>query len=65
MKLLPHMRVVEEDNLDGSTSTTVVFEGVNVQIVNGLGATNGAPDGPFSVDPAVTRLEVTPVSVAK
>ena len=56
MKMLPHMRVVEEANLDGSTSTTIAFVEVNVQIVNGLGATNGAPDAPLSVDPTVTRV---------
>ena len=43
------MRVVKEANLDGSTSTTIVFEEVNVQIVNGLGATNGNPADPTSV----------------
>jgi len=35
---------------------TLVFEGINVQIVNGLGATNGYPPDPHEVDPLVTQV---------
>ena len=56
MKLLPHMSVVEQDNLDGTTSTTMLFSGVNVQIVNGLGATNGNEANPTSLTPDGTSV---------
>jgi hypothetical protein len=46
--LLRHLRVVELPVDDfGRTATAIRFEGVNVQIVNGLGATNGDPVDPL------------------
>src|SRR5262245_38402709 len=39
--------------IDGLPS--VVFDGVNVHIRNGLGATNGSPQNPSSTDPGVVR----------
>jgi len=56
MKLLPHMSMVELDNGDGTTSTTMLFSGVNVQIVNGLGATNGNEANPTSLTPDGTSV---------
>ncbi len=37
-----------------ATGPTVVIEGANLQIVNGLGATNGNPADPLSVSPRAT-----------
>ena len=49
-EILGHMSIVQlpVDN-DGNTAKTIRFTGVNVQIVNGLGATNGNPDDPNSL----------------
>ena len=44
----------DEQGNDLGTATTVRFKDVNVQIVNGLGATNGFPDDPDSLDPVQT-----------
>ena len=54
-EILGHMSIEElpVDN-EGNTAKTIRFTGVNVQIVNGLGATNGFPDAPPSLDPAET-----------
>ncbi len=44
-QILPFMSVVQIDGLDGSSSDTILFEGVNLQIANGSGSTaqvNGA-----------------------
>ncbi len=54
MKFARHMRMVELANQDGETSTTMLFTGVNVQIVNGLNATNGFPSNRSSTNPAET-----------
>ena len=59
-EILSHMSIVELSmgtDIVGnviSTAKTIRFTGVNVQIVNGLGATNGNPDNPNFLDPAVT-----------
>ena len=53
-ELLNHMNIVQLDDGGGGTAKTIRFTGVNVQIVNGLGATNGFPDDSASVDPAQT-----------
>ena len=37
------------------TATTIRFTGVNVQIVNGLNATNGSPSNRSSVSPLLTQ----------
>ncbi len=59
-EILSHMSIVqlsmgedEEGNSLG-TAKTIRFTGVNVQIVNGLEATNGFPDDPDSFDPVQT-----------
>jgi hypothetical protein len=47
-EILSHMSMVEipVDDL-GNTAKTIRFTGVNVQVVNGLGVTNGDPGDPF------------------
>ena len=42
-------------DLNGHEYPTLRLTGVNLQIVNGLGATNGNPDDPTSVDPEFTE----------
>ena len=59
-EILGHMSILEipsETDQEGnilSVATTIRFSGVNVQIVNGLGATNGNPVNPF--DPTTNGL---------
>ena len=53
--LLRHVRLVEIEDGSGARHKTVRFEGVNVQIVNGLGATNGDPDHPADEDDCITN----------
>src|SRR5205823_6585224 len=45
-----------DDPTNTSGAAAVRFTGVNVQIVNGLGATNGYPTNPFISDPALTQV---------
>jgi tRNA 2-selenouridine synthase len=47
--LLGHMELVQAG--PGGVPT-ILFSGVNLQVVNGLGATNGNPASPFDLDPA-------------
>ena len=47
---------VEDPDDDEITYKTIRFEEVNVQIVNGLGATNGYPDDPFSGDESTHEI---------
>lgn len=54
MRILQAASYVEIDNGLGNLIPTVRFTGVNVQIVSGLGATNGNPDDPISIDPNIT-----------
>jgi len=42
--------------IDESGYPRALFNGVNVQIVNGLGATNGYPDAPATDDSALTQV---------
>ena len=53
-QLLPHLSVVWLDDGAGGTRKTVRFSGVNVQIVNGLRATNGNTMDPYAVEPVLT-----------
>jgi len=39
--VLPHMKMVQLDDGQGQMLTALRFEGINIQIVNGLDATNG------------------------
>ncbi len=54
-EILSHLQIVEIDDGHGRPLKTIRFTGVNVQVVNGLGATNGSPNDDGSVDPLVTR----------
>ncbi len=53
-RILEHVSLVHLDDGQGGFVETIRISGVNVQIVNGLGATNGNPADPLSVDPAST-----------
>ncbi len=59
-EILSHMSMVQlsmgedEQGNDLGTAKTIRFTGVNVQIVNGLEATNGFPEDPNSVNPVQT-----------
>lgn len=52
--LLSHISIVYLDDGQGGKAKTVRFSGVNVQIVNGLEATNGHPADPSSIDSGLT-----------
>lgn len=54
-EILEHLSIVYLDDGRGGTTKAIRFTGVNVQIVNGLGATNGYPPDPTSVDPTLTE----------
>jgi len=49
-EILDHMSLVDLPDGKGGTNKTLRITGLNVQIVNGLGATNGFPSNPNSVD---------------
>jgi len=53
-EILSHMSIVYLDDGQGGTLETIQITGVNVRIVNGLGATNGYPANPASTDPMLT-----------
>ena len=53
-EILSHLSLVHLDDGRGGRVKTLRVSGVNVQIVNGLGATNGYPLDPESRDPGVT-----------
>lgn len=48
-QVLPHLSTVELDDGQGGKAKTIRLSGVNLQIVNGLGATNGNPGEPGSL----------------
>jgi len=51
-EILSHMSIVYLDDGSGNlVNKTIRFERINVQVVNGLGATSGYPMDPDSVDP--------------
>lgn len=52
LEVLRYMSVVKLPDGQGGTVRTVRFTGVNVQVVNGLGSTNGNPANPLSLDSA-------------
>jgi len=54
-EILSHLSIVYLPDGAGGTNKTIRMSGVNLQIVNGLGATNGLPTDPSSTDPALTR----------
>lgn len=54
-EILSHMSIVYLDDGAGNpVNKTIRISGVNVQIVNGLGATNGYPTDPSTDDPNLT-----------
>lgn len=59
LQILSHLELVQLPDGQGGTVPTIRFTGVNVQIVNGLGATNGYPADPASSDPTLTRTNGT------
>jgi hypothetical protein len=59
LDILGHMSVEWIDDAKGGLVKTIRFTGVNVQIVNGLGATNGYPADPLSIDPNLTATDGT------
>ena len=54
-ELLDHFSIVQLDDGQGGTTKTFRLTGVNLQIVNGLGATNGNPLLPTTNDPSLTQ----------
>ena len=53
-EILDSMSIVYLDDGFGNMMKTVRFEGVNVQIVNGMGATNSLSADPYETDPLTT-----------
>lgn len=53
-EILSHLSIVHLPDGQGGTRKTIRITGVNVQLVNGLGATNGYPTDPTTLDPALT-----------
>ena len=47
-EILSHMSIVYMSDGQGGMNKTIRFTGTNVQIVNGLGATNGNPANPYA-----------------
>ncbi len=54
-EILRYLTLVDLDDGAGGSVRTIRVSGVNLQIVNGLGATNGNPLGRMSLDPSVTK----------
>jgi len=53
-EILSHLEIVYLNDGQGGTAKTLRVNGLNLQIVNGLGATNGNPAQPRSTDPEDT-----------
>ena len=53
-EILRHMSIVHLEDGNGGTVKTIRISGVNLQIVNGLGATNGNSEQPDASDPEIT-----------
>ena len=53
-EILSHLSLVHLDDGQGGTRKTIRVTGVNVQLVNGLGATNGYPLDPTTFDDTLT-----------
>ncbi len=54
LEILKHFSIVDLDDGQSGVVKTIRITGVNVQIVNGLGATNGNANDPFSMDASVS-----------
>ena len=55
-EILPHLSIEQLDDGQGGTARIIRFSEVNVQIVNGLGATNGNAADPESTEGTVNGL---------
>ena len=56
-RILSHMSLISlDDGLGAEVYQTLRFSGVNLQIVNGLHATNGFPEDPQTHDPLLTQV---------
>jgi hypothetical protein len=56
-EILSHMSIVYlNDGYGNLVNKTIRITGVNVQLVNGLDATNGYPADPASIDPQLTQI---------
>ena len=56
-EILSHLSIVELSlGAGGGTAKTIRVEGINVQVVNGLGATNGYPTDPTTTGTALTSV---------
>jgi hypothetical protein len=53
-EILSHMSIVHLDDGQGGTAKTIRITGTNLQVVNGLGATNGYLSDPHTLDPGLT-----------
>ena len=56
LEILEHLSIVYLESGDGEVVKTIRLTGANLQIVNGLGATNGNPSAPYSTDPSDARV---------
>lgn len=57
-EILSHLSIAYLDDGQGGLAKTIRVTGVNFQVVNGLGATNGLPDNPNAdpnFDPGITN----------
>lgn len=54
-EILSHLSITYLDDGQGGLAKTIRITGVNVQVVNGLEATNGYPTDPVSTDPGLTQ----------
>lgn len=57
--ILRHMELIDLPDGAGGTVRTLRISHVNVQIVNGLGATNGYPSDPYTFDESLVRTNGT------
>ena len=54
-EILSHLSIVQLDDGQGGLRKTLRVTGLNVQLVNGLGATNGHPADPTTTDALLTQ----------
>jgi hypothetical protein len=55
MEILSHMSIVYLPDGQGGQAKTIRVSGVNLQVVNGLGATNGNPASPSTIVPFMVQ----------
>lgn len=54
-EIFSHLSLVHLPDGNGGTVKTIRLSAADLQLVNGLGATNGLPSDPFSIQPTATR----------